>query len=101
MKIPKTIKKYCKFCKRHTEQVVSLAKRKERGPLKRGSLARGKKRGRGIGFGNKGRWGSKPSKPKMIGKKSSKKADFRFTCKVCNKTSVQGPGFRAKKFEIK
>ncbi|MFH0936474.1 MAG: 50S ribosomal protein L44e [Candidatus Woesearchaeota archaeon] len=101
MKIPKTMKRYCKHCKKHTEHVVSLAKRKERGALKHGSLLRGKKRGRGVGFGNKGRWGSKPSKPKMTGKKSSKKADFRFTCKVCNKTSTQSAGFRAKKFEIK
>src|SRR3989344_3215808 len=100
MKRPKTTKRYCKFCKTHTEQTVSLEKKKERGSLKRGSIQRAKKRGRGVGYGNKGRWGSKPSSPNRTGKKASKKTDFRFKCKICNKTTVQSAGFRAKKVEL-
>lgn len=103
MKRAKKVRRYCPFCKRHTEQDVSIAKRRDRGTLKRGSLQRGKKRGRGRGAGNLGRWGSKPaiSKYKMTGAKTSKKPDLRFKCKVCNKTTVQAKGTRSKKFELK
>ncbi|MEK6826231.1 MAG: 50S ribosomal protein L44e [Nanoarchaeota archaeon] len=103
MKIRKKIRKYCKFCKNYTEQEVSLAKKRDRGSLKRGSLQRGKKRGRGRNFGNKGRWGSKPaiSKFKRTGAKQSKKQDLRFKCKVCGKSSGQSKSFRSKKLELK
>src|SRR3989344_4395989 len=103
MKIPKKINRFCKFCKKHTEQSVSQAKKKERGSLKRGSINRSKKRGLGRGYGNLGRWGSKPaiSKFKRAGAKTSKKVDLRYKCKICGKTSVQRKGFRTKKPEIK
>lgn len=52
------------------------------------------KRGLGKGYGNLGRWGSKPA---IKGEKASKKTDFRFKCNVCNKTHAQGKGFRARK----
>ena len=97
MKYRKKIKRYCKHCKKHTEQSVSIAKKRDRGPLRKGSIARAHKRGLGIGYGNLGKWGSKPTKPKMIGKKISKKHDLRFKCSVCGKTSTIGKGFRAKK----
>ena len=97
MKLKKTRKKYCKHCKKHTTHTVSIAKKRDRGTLKHGSIARSKSRGLGRGHGNKGRWGSKPTKPKMMGKKVSKKNDLRFKCETCNKTSVQGKGFRTKK----
>ena len=101
MKKPKKVNKFCPFCKKHTEQVISLAKKRDRGTLKHGSIARAKKRGRGVGFGNLGRWGSKPTKPKRAGKKSSKKHDLRFKCSVCNKMTTQGRGKRSKKLELK
>lgn len=103
MKLNKNIKKYCKFCKKYTDQVISVAKKKDRGSLKKGALARLKKTGRGkTGYGNKGRHSRKAmSAWKMYGKKSSKKADLRYKCKVCNKTTVQKKGFRAKKLELK
>ena len=102
MKRPKKIKRYCKYCKKSTEQEISIAKKRDRGSLKRGSLKRGRKRGRGRNFGNKGRWGSKPaiSKYKRTGAKQSKKADLRYKCKTCNKISVQGAGTRSKKMEL-
>ena len=82
---------------------MSIAKKRERGSLKRGSLQRGRKRGRGRGAGNLGRWGSKPpiSKFKRTGAKTSKKSDLRYRCKKCNKASVQKQGKRSKKLEIK
>jgi len=100
---PKKLKRYCKFCGHQTEQEISIAKKRDRGSLKRGSLKRGRKRGRGRNFGNKGRWGSKPaiSKFKRTGAKQSKKPDLRYKCKTCKKISVQAKGKRSKKFELK
>ena len=99
MKFPKQVKRYCKFCKTHTNHKVSEAKGRERGSLKHGSIQRARKRGRGRGYGNLGKWGSKPalSKFKMTGAKGSKKTNLKFTCTICNKTSVQRKGFRTKK----
>ncbi len=102
MKIPKKVKHYCKFCKEHTIHEASFAKKKERGSLKRGSIQRARKRGRGRSFGNVGRWGSKPaiSKYKRTGAKISKKLDVRYKCTKCKKTSVKREGKRAKKGEL-
>ena len=101
-KYPKTVKRYCPTCKKHTEQKVSQAKKKTRGtahPQSWGSRLRIEKRGRARGFGNTGKY-SKPAKPKMIGKKQSKKTDFRYECKECKKMNMQRKGFRAKKVEL-
>lgn len=101
MKRNKKARRYCPFCKKHTEQTVIISKKRERGSLKHGSIARARKRGRGTGYGNLGRWGSKPTKPKMTGKKTTKKHDVRFKCAVCSKTHVQNHGIRARKMELK
>ena len=102
MKIPKKVNRFCKKCKKHTEHTISQAKKKERGSLKKGSIARARKRGLGRGFGNLGKYGSKPavSKWKMAGAKTSKKIDFRYKCKECGKSSVQRKGLRVKKVEF-
>ncbi len=102
MKVPKTKKTFCPKCKAQTEQTVALAKKKERGTLKRGSLSRLGARGRGMaGFGNHG---SKSrgaiSKWKRYGAKTSKKSDFRLTCKVCKKSQVKSSVVRSKKLSI-
>ena len=102
MKIPKLIKRYCKYCKKHTEHKVSQVKKGAPGTMTYGSKARARRRGVARGMGNRGRY-SKPaiSKFKMTGKKSSKKTDLRYECKICKKTHVQRKGFRAKKVEFK
>ena len=102
MKIPKKIRKYCKHCKKYTQQETAIAKKKERGALKRGSIKRARKRGRGRSYGNVGRWGSKPaiSKYKRTGAKINKKVDLRYKCTECNKISVQRKGKRMKKIEL-
>ncbi|SRR3989344_3105958 len=102
MKLPKSIKKYCKFCRKYTDQKISQVKGKERGSLKHGSIARAKKRGLGRGFGNLGKWGSKPalSKFKMTGAKTSKKTNIKYTCDVCKKSTLQNKGIRTKKILI-
>ena len=102
MKIPKSTNRYCKYCRKYTTQRIAEVKGKERGSLKHGSIQRARKRGRGQGFGNKGKWGSKPpiSKFKRTGAKISKKTAFKYTCKVCNKATQQSQGFRTKKVEF-
>ena len=100
MKLPKNKKRYCPRCNKYTDQKVDQYKSAgKRGSLSRGSIARAKKRGLGRGFGNKGKWGSKPaiSKFKRTGAKQSKKVDLRYKCKVCGKTTVQNKGIRMKK----
>jgi len=102
MKMKKVKMMYCKKCRKHTEITVSIAKKKERGSLKKGSIARLEKRGSGkAGFGNKGKFSRKAiSAWKRTGAKSSKKQDLRFKCKECGKMMVQNKGFRTKKLEL-
>ena len=99
MKIPKQLKRYCKHCNKTTLHKVFQVKGKDRGALKKGSIQRANKRGRGQGYGNKGKWGSKPAitKFKMTGAKTSKKTNLKFTCEVCKKSSLQSHGIRTKK----
>lgn len=103
MKLAKNQKRYCRKCKKHTEHVLSIAKKRDRGALKKGSLQRLAKRGSGkAGFGNKGKFSRKPKGSwKRSGAKPGKKFDLRFKCKVCNKSSVtSGPVIIAKKLEL-
>lgn len=100
--MPKQIKSYCKTCKKTTLKKVGAIKTgTKRGSLKRGSIQRAMRRGRGIGHGNKGRWGSKPTKPKRSGfNEGSRMATFRLICSVCNKGNMLTLS-RAKKVELK
>ena len=102
MKFPKTQKRFCTHCRKHTEQKVSQTKKKPASSLSYGSKIRARKRGNARGTGNLGRY-SKPAvtKFKMTGKKSSKKVDIRYQCLVCKKSSVRRNSFRAKKVEFK
>jgi large subunit ribosomal protein L44e len=103
MKIPKTRRTHCPFCRKQTEHKVTEAKRKTPGsrhPLGYGSRIRAKRRGR-LSIGNKGKYSKPPiSKWKMAGKKSSKKTDFRFQCTVCKKIHTQRFGIRTKRVEF-
>ncbi len=101
MKIPKTVKRFCKTCKKHTEHKVTANKRKNASSLSHGSKIRARLKGQARGMGNWGRY-SKPAitKFKRSGAKSTKKTDLRYTCAVCKKTSCQAQGIRAKKVEF-
>ena len=101
MKLPKSIKRFCPKCKKHTMQKVIIVKRKSPSSLKYGSKVRARRRGRARGKGSLGRY-SKPavSKWKMTGKKPTKKTDLRYQCSVCNKSSTQRKGMRIKKLEL-
>ena len=87
MKMPKTTKRYCPFCKKRTEQKIDLVSTgSKRGTLKRGSLSRAKQRGENKGKGSKGRY-SKPAikKWKRKSKTSTRKVVI-YTCKECKKS---------------
>jgi len=103
MKLPKQTNRFCPHCRKHTLQKITLAKKRTRGtarPLSRGSKFRIHKRGSDVGIGNHGRY-SRPPKPKMTGKKQSKKTDIRYECTVCKKQYGQRKGKRTKKVEFK
>tara|TARA_Y100000310_G_C20668511_1_gene808965 strand:- start:2079 stop:2387 length:309 start_codon:yes stop_codon:yes gene_type:complete len=102
MKLAKSRKRHCPYCKTHTEHNVGASKKKQPRSLTYGSKVRARRRGSARGLGNRGRY-SKPaiSKFKLTGKKQSKKTDFRYQCKTCKKSHMQKQGFRAKKIEFK
>lgn len=102
MKLPKLIKRYCPYCKKHTEHKVTQNKKRSPSPFTYGSKVRAKRRGVSRGLGNLGRY-SKPAVTqfKMTGAKTTKKTDLRYECKECKKTHVQRTGLRAKKVEFK
>ncbi len=102
MKLPKSKKRLCPYCRKHTEHKITQAKKRTRStahPLSWGSRIRIERRGRARGYGNTGKY-SKPAKPKMTGKKQTKKTDLRYECTVCKRMHVQKKGFRAKKVEF-
>ncbi|OGJ16836.1 hypothetical protein A3K73_08790 [Candidatus Pacearchaeota archaeon RBG_13_36_9] len=102
MRLPKKTKRYCPFCKKHTEHKVSqVSSGHKRSALKRGSMERAKKRGKGRGFGNLGKWGSKPAVTKWKRKtKTTKKTNTMYTCSVCKKSHMQKKGKRTGKVQL-
>jgi large subunit ribosomal protein L44e len=105
MKLPKTRRTYCPFCKKHTEHKITQQKFKGLNtshPLSRGSQARTMRRGLRRGFGNYGRFSRPPvASRKMTGAKVSKRTDLRFTCSECKKVHIKHISTRAKKIEFK
>jgi len=105
MKLPKQVKRYCPYCKKHTLHKVTQSKKRTPGsshPMGYGSKIRMARRGKCTGTGNLGKLSKGAmSGWKRYGKKSSKKTDLRYNCEVCKKSHTQRKGFRAKKIEFK
>lgn len=101
MKIPKSVHRFCPYCRKHTEHKVTQTKKKQASSLSHGSKIRARRRGKARGHGNLGRY-SKPAvtKFKRTGAKGSKKTDLRYQCTVCKKQHVQRKGIRAKRVEF-
>lgn len=101
MKLPKTRKKYCPFCKKHTLHKILNVKKGKPSSLTYGSKYRAKRRGKARGKGNQGRY-SKPAvtKWKQTGKKRTKKTDLKYLCTECKKAHLQKKGIRASKVEL-
>ena len=102
MKIPKKINRYCPYCKKKTEhKVTDVSSGHKRSSLKRGSIERAKKRGLARGYGNLGKWGSKPAVTKWKRKtKTTKKTNLLYTCQICKKAHQQKKGKRTGKLQI-
>lgn len=104
MKLPAQVNRYCPYCKEKTKQKVSVAKQKSRSsvhPLSRGSSVRAKLRGLKSGFGNKGKWGSKPPVGKWKRKtKSTKRLTVMYTCTTCKKSKGIKKAIRTSRLEI-
>lgn len=103
MKFKEKIRRYCPYCKKHTIHKLSQTKSGgKRGSLKRGSLLRAKRRGLARGYGNLGKYGSKPAVSKFKRTvKGSKKISLVFACSECKKKHGGAISKRVKRFEIK
>jgi len=103
MKLPKETNRYCKYCKKHTSQIVATAKQKARSsahPLSRWSNARTKMRSYRSGTGNRGRF-SKPAVKSWKRKtKTTKRITITYTCKECKKTKAIKKARRTGRIEI-
>ena len=104
MKLPKSIKRLCPKCKKHTEHKITQAKKKTPSsthPMGYGSKKRMRRRGEARGTGNLGKLSKGAlTKWKRYGKKATKKTDFRYECTVCKKQHTQRKGIRAKRIEF-
>jgi len=101
MKLPKTTKRFCPFCKKRTEQKIDLVSTgHKRGTLKQGSKERAKKRGAMPGKGNKGKY-SKPAVKSWKRKtKTTTKKLVIYTCKECKKSKQARKGRRVSRIQI-
>lgn len=102
MKKPKVIRRFNPKLGKHTEHTLKQVKSKGRNsarPMSRGSKTRTAARGVRRGTGNLGRY-SRPTNPKMSGKKRSKRIAFVFTCNESGYAHQSNAGKRAKKVEL-
>lgn len=89
MKMPRVIRSYCPYCRKHTELEVERVKARARSELRAGQ-----RRFRRVTRG----YGGFP-RPKPDREKPTKRVHLRFRCKVCKKAH-QRATWRAKKFEL-
>ena len=90
MKMPRKVKRYCPYCKKHTLHEVERVKKKKASELKWGQ-----RRFRRVTAGYRGF-----PRPKPEGReKPTKRINLRYRCTECGKAH-QPPAFRAKKFEL-
>lgn len=93
MNLPKTQRRYCPYCRKHTVHTVRNVKVRK---IKR-RMAEGHRR-----FKRKLRgFGSFPKSNPKGRAKPTRKLDLRYKCKECGKEHTVGKGFRTKKFEFK
>ena len=93
MDMPKTQRRYCPKCKKHTMHTV----RKSSASKVKRRLAEGQRRFKRKMKG----FGSFPKSNPKGRSKPTKKLDLRYKCMECKKEHTIGKGFRAKKFELK
>lgn len=88
--MPKSIKMYCPYCKKHTMHEVERVRKKKASEFKAGQ-----RRFRRVTSG----YGGFP-RPRFEGReKPTKRLSLRFRCEECGK-AITRPTQRAKKFEL-
>ncbi len=103
MKLPKETKRYCPYCRKHTEQLVLTQKQKARSAthtMSRGSPSRNKLRGLTTGYGNLGKRSKKGAKDWKMKTKATKRITIVYKCKVCGKMKGARTGIRVSRIEI-
>tara|TARA_B100001971_G_C17722609_1_gene301936 strand:+ start:30 stop:338 length:309 start_codon:yes stop_codon:yes gene_type:complete len=101
MKVPKTTKRFCPFCKKRTEQKIDLVSTgKKRGTLKKGSITRSKLRNAFPGKGNKGKTSRKAVKQRKRKTKITTRKVMIFKCKECKKSKHGKKSRRVSKLVI-
>ena len=93
MKLPKIVRRYCPYCKKHTEHTIKASKKRVRDTAHTMSQSKKRKDRHKRGYGGHGKY-SKPA----VNKKPSQNLDLRFTCDECGKSHTK-EGFRIRKFE--
>ena len=79
--------RFCKFCNKRTEQKIDLVSTgHKRGTLKKGSIARAKKRGASSGKGNHGKYSKPAIKSWKRKTKTTTKKVMIYTCQKCKKS---------------
>ena len=95
MKVPKQTKRYCPYCKKHTQQKIMRTKTKPRPKTKKHALKWGVRHMSEVLAG----YGGFP-RPKIHEKsKQSTKASFTYLCTACSKKHVLQNPKRAKRVE--
>ena len=101
MKKPKITKRYCRYCKKHTEhKIETVSTGHKRGSLKRGGRVRVERRGGWRGLGSHGKYSKKAIGSWKRKIKSVKKTNLMFTCKECKKSTVQKKGKRTGRLKL-
>ncbi|MBT3463374.1 hypothetical protein HN451_00170 [archaeon] len=101
MKLPKETKRFCPKCNKKTEQKIDLVSTGvKRGTLKKGSLARAKKRGQNRGMGNQGRYSKKAIKSWKRKTKTTTRKVIIYKCKECKKSKLAKKSKRVSKLLI-
>lgn len=101
MKIPKITSRYCPYCRKHTEQKISIVSSgHKRGSLKRGGKARVRMRGGWRGKGNHGKYSKPPIAKWKMKTKTTKKTNLKYACSECKKSTTQKKGRRVGKVVI-
>lgn len=103
MKLPKETRRYCPYCRKHTNQSIHTAKQKSRSashPLSRGSTSRLKARHLRTGYGNKGKYSKPPVKSWKRKTKTTRRITLLYKCKECGKSKMIKKAIRASRIEI-
>lgn len=93
MKAPKIVRAYCPKCRKHTEHIVKIVKKRARSSRHPESQSQRRFKRKIAGYG-----GFPRPNPKGEGK-PTKKLNLSYQCNICKKQHMR-KGFRAKKYEL-